>query len=424
MSRGLRPDSAATPSRSGRGRRVLLLVTGGIAAYKACTVVRRLVDAGCEVRVAMTDSAQRFVGPLSFEALSGQPVGTSLWGEGGEEPLDHIQWAQGIDLLLVAPATLNFIGKIAHGLADDLGSTLVSATDAPIMVAPSMNDRMWSSPANRKNLVTLADHGVEIIDPGSGYLACGTVAEGRLAEPEQIVDRVLDRISGGPLQGKRILVTAGGTREPIDAVRWVGNHSSGRMGLGVAEAARSMGASVTLLLGPTEIVVPDDIEVERFVNTQDLARLLDDHAPAADAIVMAAAVSDWRPVDPPATKLKKEDGPPQISLESTPDLLAGLAERRVSGQFLIGFALESGDDATVEEQARQKLERKRIDLVCGNRADIEGQGFDGDTNRLYLYDRRGQGEWIPLANKCELGCRILERAIEVATTDPSAESAS
>jgi len=283
---------------------------------------------------------------------------------------------------------------------------------------------MWSSPANRKNLVTLADHGVEIIDPGSGYLACGTVAEGRLAEPEQIVDRVLDRISGGPLQGKRILVTAGGTREPIDAVRWVGNHSSGRMGLGVAEAARSMGASVTLLLGPTEIVVPDDIEVERFVNTQDLARLLDDHAPAADAIVMAAAVSDWRPVDPPAAKLKKEDGPPQISLESTPDLLAGLAERRVSGQFLIGFALESGDDATVEEQARQKLERKRIDLVCGNRADIEGQGFDGDTNRLYLYDRRSQGEWIPLANKSELGRRILERAIEVAATDPSAESAS
>lgn len=424
MSRGLRPDSAATPSRSGRGRRVLLLVTGGIAAYKACTIVRRLVDAGCEVRVAMTESAQRFVGPLSFEALSGQPVGTSLWGEGGEEPLDHIQWAQGIDLLLVAPATLNFIGKMAHGLADDLPSTLVSATDAPVMVAPSMNDRMWSSPANRQNLATLVGHGVEIIDPGSGYLACGTVAEGRLAEPEQIVDRVLDRISGGPLQGKQILVTAGGTREPIDAVRWVGNHSSGRMGLAVAEAARVMGARVTLLLGPTEIAIPDDIEVERFVTARQLGQLLEVHGPGADAIVMGAAVSDWRPADPAQTKLKKEDGPPQFALEPTVDILAGLAECRPSGQFLIGFALESGDDDTVEEQSRRKLERKRIDLVCGNRADVEGEGFEGDTNRLYLYDRRGQGEWTPMAAKGELGRRILERAVEVAATDPSAESAS
>jgi len=402
----------------------LLLVTGGIAAYKACTVVRRLVDAGCEVRVAMTDSAQRFVGPLSFEALSGQPVGTSLWGEGGEEPLDHIQWAQGIDLLLVAPATLNFIGTMAHGLADDLPSTLVSATDAPIMVAPSMNDRMWSSPANRQNLAILVDHGVEVIDPGSGYLACGTVAEGRLAEPEQIVDRVLDRISGGLLQGKQILVTAGGTREPIDAVRWVGNHSSGRMGLAVAEAARAMGAKVTLLLGPTEIAVPDDIEIERFVTTRQLEQLLEIHGPGADAIVMGAAVSDWRPADPAATKLKKEDGPPQLALEPTADLLAGLAERRPSGQFLVGFALESGDDATVEEQTSRKLERKRIDLVCGNRADVEGEGFEGDTNRLYLYDRRGHGEWTPKVAKSELGQRILERAVEVAAVDPSAESAS
>jgi phosphopantothenoylcysteine decarboxylase/phosphopantothenate--cysteine ligase len=424
MSHGLRPDSKSTPSREGRGRRVLLLVTGGIAAYKACTVVRRLVDSGCDVRVAMTDSAQRFVGALTFEALSGQPVGTSLWGEGGEEPLDHIQWAQGIDLLLVAPATLNFLGKMAHGIADDLASTLVTATDAPVMVAPAMNDRMWMSAANQDNLRTLAGRGVEIVDPGSGYLACGTVAEGRLAEPEAISDRVLERIDGGPLKGKRILVTAGGTREPIDAVRWVGNHSSGRMGIAVAKAADEMGAAVTLLLGPTELTPPAGIETHRFTSTEDLQQLLGVHAPDADAVVMGAAVSDWKPVRSSDAKLKKEDGVPTLELEPTADLLAALAESKPAGQFLIGFALESGDDQAVEQQAKAKLERKRVDLICGNRADVAEEGFGGDTNRLYLYDRRGAGHWTPRLTKSELGRVLLEHALEVAADESSAESAS
>jgi phosphopantothenoylcysteine decarboxylase/phosphopantothenate--cysteine ligase len=424
MSRGLRPDSNTTPSREGRGRRVLLLVTGGIAAYKACTVVRRLVDAGCEVRVAMTDSAQKFVGRVTFEALSGQAVGTSLWGDGGEEPLDHIQWAQGIDLLLVAPATLNFLGKMAHGLADDLPSTLVTATDAAIMVAPAMNDRMWGSEANQQNLRTLAGRGVEIIDPGSGYLACGTVAEGRLAEPEAISDRVLERIDGGPLKGKTILVTAGGTREPIDAVRWLGNHSSGRMGLAVAKAAREMGADVRLLLGPTELEPPADIQSARFTTTEELRQLLGVHAPDADAIVMSAAVSDWKPTGASDAKLKKTDGIPSLELEPTPDLIAGLAQQKPAGQFLVGFALESGDDQTVEQQARAKLEGKRLDLVCGNRADVGDEGFGSDTNRLYLYDRRGEGHWTPRLTKAELGRVILEHALEVAADESSAESAS
>lgn len=424
MTRGLRPDHSTTPSRSGRGRRVLLLVTGGIAAYKSCTVVRRLVEAGCEVRVAMTGSAQRFVGALTFEALSGQSVGTSLWGEGGEEPLDHIQWAQGIDLLLVAPATLNFLGKMAHGLADDLPSTLVTATDAPIMVAPAMNDRMWASPANRANLATLAGRGVEIIDPGSGYLACGTVAEGRLAEPEQIVDRILERLSGGPLQGRKVLVTGGGTREPIDTVRWVGNHSSGRMGIALASAAHEMGASVTLLLGPSELQPPGQIVVERFTTSEELRAQLAVHAPDSDAVIMSAAVSDWRPVAAAPAKLKKSDGPPALQLEATEDLLAGLAARRPAGQFLIGFALETGDDASVEEQARQKLERKKLDLICGNRADVAGEGFGGDSNRLYLYDRRGTGNWSPAASKAELARMILDRALEVAAAGPDAAAAS
>ena len=414
------PDPAtvpATPTATRRGRRVLLLVTGGIAAYKACTIVRRLVDAGCEVRVAMTDAAQRFVTALTFEALSGHPVGTTLWGEGGEEPLDHIQWAQQCDLLLVAPATANFLAKMALGLADDLPSTLVTATGAPIVVAPAMNDRMWRNPPNQENLDRLRARGVEVIDPGSGYLACGTVAEGRLAEPEAVVARALARLGGGAMQGWHVLVTAGGTREPIDAVRWIGNHSTGRMGIALAEAARDQGATVTLLLGPTELAVPDRIAVHRFVGVDELQALLARHAPAARAVLMAAAVSDWRVKGSAATaKLKKSEGVPTLELEPTPDLLSGLAQARPAGQLLVGFALETGDDATVQAQSRAKLERKQLDLVCGNHADIAGEGFGGDTNRLFLYDRGGHGEWTAPGTKRALADLLCQRLVVLASS--------
>lgn len=413
------PD-LVTPTASRRGHRVLLLITGGIAAYKACTIVRRLVDAGCEVRVAMTDSAQRFVTPLTFEALSGRPVGTTLWGEGGEEPLDHIQWAQSCDLLLVAPATANFLAKMAVGLADDLPSTLVTATDAPIVVAPAMNDRMWRNPPNQENLERLRARGVEVIDPGSGYLACGTVAEGRLAEPEVVVARALarlDHLDRGAMQGWRVLVTAGGTREPLDAVRWIGNHSTGRMGIALAEAARDLGAEVTLLLGPTEIAVPARVDVLRFVSVDDLQALLADRAPRARAVFMAAAVSDWRAKHGSrSTKLKKSEGVPSLELEPTVDLLAGLAQARPAGQLLVGFALETGDDAAVESQARLKLERKELDLVCGNHADIAGEGFGGDTNRLFLYDRGGHGEWTAPGTKRALADLLCQRLITLAAS--------
>ena len=313
---------------------------------------------------------------------------------------------------------------MAYGFADDLPSTLVTATDAPIMVAPAMNDRMWMSDANQQNLKTLAGRGVEIVDPGSGYLACGTVAEGRLAEPEAIVDRVLERLDGGPLRGKRVLVTAGGTREPIDAVRWVGNHSSGRMGIAIAKAAHEMGAEVRLLLGPTEIDPPQAFEVDRFTSTADLRQLLNVHAPDADAVIMSAAVSDWKPARTIDAKLKKEEGVPTLELEPTEDLIAGLAQQRPAGQFIVGFALESGDDPFVEDQAKAKLERKRLDMICGNRADVAEEGFGSDTNRLYLYDRRGRGTWTPRLSKAELGRVVLEHALEVAADESSAESAS
>jgi phosphopantothenoylcysteine decarboxylase / phosphopantothenate---cysteine ligase len=410
------PD-LTTPSAPRRGRRVLLLVTGGIAAYKACTIVRRLVDNGCTVQVAMTEAAQRFVTPLTFEALSGRPVGTTLWGEGGEEPLDHIQWAQQCDLLLVAPATANFLAKMAVGIADDLASTLVTATDAPIVVAPAMNDRMWRNVPNQENLDRLRARGVEVIDPGSGYLACGTVAEGRLAEPEVVVARVLARLTEGPMQGWRVLITAGGTREPIDAVRWIGNHSTGRMGIALAEAARDLGAEVTLLLGPTEVRVPDRVDVHRFVSVDDLLKLLGVHAASARCVFMAAAVSDWRAKSgTTTTKLKKTEGLPTLELEATPDLLARLAEARTPGQLLVGFALETGDDDAVRTQARAKLERKRLDLICGNRADVAGEGFGGDTNRLFLYDRTGRGEWTASGTKRALADLVCHRLVALAAS--------
>lgn len=409
-------DLSATPSEPGRGRRVLLLVTGGIAAYKACTIVRRLVDAGCTVQVAMTASARRFVTPLTFQALSGRPVGTSLWGEGGEDPLDHIHWAQDTDLVLVAPATANFLAKMAQGLADDLCSTLVTAATAPLLVAPAMNDRMWQNPPNQENLERLRARGVEIVDPGSGYLACGTVAEGRLAEPEAVAARALERLAPGPLAGRRVVITAGGTREPIDAVRWIGNHSSGRTGLALAAAARDAGAAVTLLLGPTESTPPAGVDVERFVTVDDLKARLESHAPAADAVVMAAAVSDWRVKDPAATKRKKGDGAPSLELEPTADLLAALGASGRDDQVLVGFALETGDDATVEEQAADKLRRKNLDLVCGNRADVEGEGFGGDTNRLFLYGRDGEGTWTEAASKDALARIIVARVAALLPT--------
>lgn len=408
------PVSSATPNPSVRGRSVLLLVTGGIAAYKACWVVRGLVDAGCSVRVAMTPAATRFVTPLTFEALSGHPVGTSLWGEGGEQPLDHIQWARAADLMLVAPATADFLAKMAHGLADDLPSTLFTAASSPVIVAPAMNDRMWSNPANQENLSTLKRRGVQIIDPGTGFLACGTVAEGRLAEPEVIVRLVLSRLAPGPLSGARVLVTAGPTHEAIDAVRYIGNRSSGRMGIALAEAARDLGAQVTLLLGPTEVPPPAGVTLHRFTTAAELLALATAEAANADAVAMAAAVADFRPARAAAGKLKKEAGVPSLALEPTDDVLAALSSRRPTGQFLIGFALETGDDAQVEAQARAKLAAKRLDLVCGNRADVAGEGFEGDSNRVLVIARDGAASWVGPASKREVADAIWARALDSA----------
>jgi len=408
-------DHAAntTPAGAGGGRRVLLIVTGGIACYKACIVLRRLVDAGYDVQVAMTASATRFVSAMTFEALSGKPVGTTLWGEGGERPLDHVDWARHSDLILVAPCTANFLAKIAHGLADDLPSTLLAAgSNKAIVVAPAMNDQMWHNPANRANLATLRSRGVDIVEPGSGFLACGVVAEGRLAEPEEIVDAVRARLEAGPLRGRRVLISAGGTREAIDAVRYIGNRSSGRMGIALAQAAQQMGAQTTLALGPTDLTAPEGVQLERFESSAELEALMLTHGDDADVVIMAAAVSDYRPSSATPSKQKKADGPPRLELVATNDILAQLGARKREGQLLVGFALETGGDEVVEAQTLEKLERKKLDLICGNRADVSGEGFAGSRNRILLRDRAGM-RWLPEAEKSVLARQILDRVVEL-----------
>jgi len=359
----------------------------------------------------MTDSATRFVTPMTFEVLSGQRVGTSLWGDGGEEPLDHVEWAREADLVVVAPATANFLAKMAHGLADDLPSTLVTtASGKTIVVAPAMNDRMWSNPANQQNLETLRSRGIEQVDPGSGFLACGVEAEGRLAEPEVIARFVLDRLSPGALAQRRVLVTGGGTREAIDAVRFIGNRSSGRMGIALAASARDLGAEVTLLLGPTELSAPTGVHVERFESSRELAALIESHRADADFIAMSAAVGDYRPVQPSPAKHKKQSGLPSLKLEATDDILLSLGAHKPDTQCLIGFALETGGDDVVEREAAEKLSRKHLDLVCGNRADRAGEGFSGATNRIYLLGRDGEGAWLAPSDKATLARQIWLRA--------------
>jgi len=410
-----RSKTSATPSLPGRGRRVLLIVTGGIAAYKSCLVLRGLQEAGCTVRVVMTEAATRFVAPLTFEALSGQPVGTTLWGEGGEEPLDHVRWAQNCELVLIAPATADFLTKIAAGLADDLASTLVAATKAPVMAAPAMNDQMWKNSANQENLEILRRRAVEVIEPENGWLACGSVAEGRLAQPSEIVHRALAVLENGPLSGRAVLVTAGGTREPIDAVRFLGNRSSGRMGMALARAARDLGARVTLLLGPTELPPPEGMRVEGFETAEQLHEGVRELAPGAEFIFMSAAVSDFRVVGPLEGKWKKEEGAPSIVLQPTVDILAELAElaelgeNKDPGRILVGFALETGSDATVEQEAMRKLRAKKLDFVVGNRADLAGEGFSSETNRVFIASHEGTGQWLAPGTKEDLAREIVRR---------------
>lgn len=389
---------------------VALGVTGGIGAYKAVEVARGLQKNGHDVTAIMTRSARKFVGEVTFEAITGHPVITDQFARGANAGIEHIALASTAQLLLVAPATANIIGKFANGIADDFLSSLYLATRAPVLIAPAMNTNMLEHEAVRRNLATLAARGVRFVEPGSGYLACGWIGKGRLAEPADIVEaaeRILQ--PAGTLLGKLVVVSAGPTYEDIDPVRFIGNRSSGRMGYAIASEAARRGARVVLVSGPTHLDPPPGVEVVRVRSAREMNQAMQQHAPDAQIVVMAAAVADYTPEAGAAGgKIEKQDDPLDLRLTRTPDILAELARTRGDrlSPVLIGFAAESGDPI---RRGREKLTRKHVDLIVANDITRPDAGFDSELNEAILIDADGE-ERFSLGQKTELAALILDRA--------------
>ena len=398
-----------------QGRRVLLGVTGGIAAYKACILVRLLRLQGGSVRVVMTRSAERFVGPATFAALSDHRVYTDLFEEPGV--VLHVRLAHEADIAVVAPATANVIAKLAQGIADDLlTSTLLEAT-CPLVLAPAMHTGMWEHPATQANVNALASRGARIVGPAHGSLAAGDEGTGRMTEPEGIVQAIEDVLSSvGDLAGRRIVVTAGPTWEPIDPVRFVGNRSTGKMGFAVAAEAFERGAAVTLVVGPGTVEPPAGPALVRVTTADEMRRAVLDAAAEADAVVMAAAVADFRPETSADDKLKKDLGPPEVRLVPTPDILLGLKTAEfgsTGGPVLVGFAAETRD---VEASGREKLRRKGVQLLVANEVGREGTGFGSDTNRAAILAADGEDVAMREWTKRELAAAICDRLAKLLTT--------
>jgi phosphopantothenoylcysteine decarboxylase/phosphopantothenate--cysteine ligase len=404
-----------------RQRRVVLGVTGGIAAYKAVEVCRLLVDAGVHVAPVLTQDAQRFIGALTFSAVASEPARTSLFDS--PEPIPHTRLGQTADLIVVAPATAKVLGKYAAGISDDLLTATLLATRAPVLVCPAMHTEMWEHPAVQENLAVLRRRGVHVLEPEEGRLAGGDVGAGRLADPTRITDRVLALLeSGGAgqdgvLAGRHVLVTAGGTREPIDAVRVISNRSSGKQGYAIAAAAAAQGATVTLVSTVDRPVPPGIREVVHVETAAEMEAAVMPRAADQDVIVMAAAVADFRPKAPNTRKSKKEEGPPEILLEATHDFLVDLGTRKPARQVLVGFAAETDDLIT---NATDKLRRKHLDLIVGNDVGAADSGFEVDTNRAVLIGADGQCDQLPLLTKEALARAILDRIAEILTSRPDA----
>jgi phosphopantothenoylcysteine decarboxylase / phosphopantothenate---cysteine ligase len=385
------------------GRQVLLGVTGGIAAYKAAELVRRLGDAGAVVRVVMTENAARFVTPLTFQALSGHPVRLSLWDEGAEAAMGHIELARWAEDILVAPASADFLARLAHGLADDLLTTLCLASAAPVHVAPAMNQQMWANPATQANLALLRTRGVGIFGPAAGAQACGDVGSGRLLEPDELVAALAASCQPGRLSGRRVVISAGPTYEDIDPVRFLGNRSSGRMGFAVAAAAAEAGAQVTLVAGPVYLPTPAGVQRVDVRSARQMHAAVLAEAEAADVYVAAAAVGDFRPLEVAAHKIKKRgDGGMTLELTQNPDILADMAELP-QRPLLVGFAAETEN---VEVFARAKLERKRLDLIAANQVG-GGLGFEAEDNCLTVISADDITH-LPTASKRELARQLIE----------------
>ena len=390
------------------GKRIVLGVTGGIAAYKAIEISRRLVDAGAHVVPIMTEAAQHFVGTTTLSALASEPVQTELW-HNTSTPIPHTKVGQGADLIIVAPATAKAIAAYRIGYSHDLLQNTLIATRAPVIVCPAMHTEMWEHPSVVDNIAVLRERGVHIVDPESGRLAGGDVGAGRLASPESIV-AAAERILGPrDLEGVTVLVSAGGTREPIDSVRVIANRSSGKQGYAVAAEAASRGASVTLVC-TVSLPVPHGVEVIAVETAAQMQDAIESRAASTDVIVMAAAVADFRPVSAADHKLKKHDGAPQIVLEATPDILAGLGASKPAGQVLVGFAAET-DDLVANAQA--KLERKHLDLIVANDVSAPSVGFAHDTNAVTLLRPDAKPVEIDLAAKRDVARAVINTIVEI-----------
>lgn len=391
-----------------RGRTVVLGVTGGIAAYKSAELLRLMVKAGARSRVMATRNAAAFVGPVTFAALSGEPVCTDLFGDGADGgAMRHIDWARDADAVVVAPATANLLGKLANGIADDALTTFLLAVTAPVLICPAMNTNMYESPPVGRNLERLRRDGRIIVAPGAGELACGTSGPGRMAEPVEIIDRLAAALTPKDLAGRKVLVTAGPTREHLDPVRFISNPSSGKMGYAVARAAEVRGAEVTLVSGPVSLPPPINVSLVRVVSAHEMADAVLARIDEADVVIKTAAVGDYGPKEFSARKIKKaaSGDAPVLELKRTPDILHALGLRK-GNRFLVGFAAET---EALEQNALDKLTRKNLDMIVGNRVDRPASGFGTDTNQVTFFHRDGTVEALDLMDKDAVAHCLLDR---------------
>jgi len=389
-----------------KGKKIVLGVSGGIAAYKSVELLRLLVKSGAEVHVVMTRAATEFVAPLTFQTLSGNPVHTELFNLISEQEIGHISLADRADLFIIAPATANVIGKIAGGIADDLLTTTVMATKAPVLLAPAMNVNMYDNPLYRENEDKLRRHGYLFVEPVTGFLACGWEGKGKMQEPALILEEAIAALTPGDLAGKTVLVTAGPTREELDPVRFISNHSSGKMGYALAREARRRGARVVLVSGPTALQPPCGVEFVAVESAAEMRAAVLSSFADCDVIIKAAAVADYRPKERAGEKLKKRGAEMVIELVKNPDILRELGERKRAGQLLVGFAAETAD---LEANATLKLTEKNLDLIVANDVSASGAGFNVDTNIVRLLFRDGSKEDLPLLPKDQVAAVILDR---------------
>jgi phosphopantothenoylcysteine decarboxylase/phosphopantothenate--cysteine ligase len=386
-------------------KKIVLGISGGIAAYKCAELVRRLKDHGCEVKVVMTESAKHFITPLTMQAVSGETVSDSLLDPSAEASMGHIEFAKWADLILVAPATCNIIAKMAAGIADDLLTTLLLATPAKVAVAPAMNQQMYAHPATQANLATLKARNVLIWGPGKGEQACGDIGAGRMLEPHELVELCTVKEQPQLLLGKTITITAGPTREPLDPVRFISNHSSGKMGYALAEAALQLGAKVNLISGPVTIKAPTGVNL---INIESAEQLLNEsltYAPQSDAFIGCAAVADYRAATIATQKMKKQGDELTLTLTKNPDVIAAIANLEKNRPYTVGFAAETQN---VESYAKGKLKNKNLDMICANDVSQSGLGFNSDQNALTLYWHNEQLE-LAVSSKTEIALRVIEQ---------------